>query len=152
MSKARRCHFQDGTFLKPQSHIQVEGVVSFLGPQTSLCYNPVSILPLPAQHLLSSSAEFSPYHVSPPIIPYYWNFPRMVPWLRIYLSMQGTPVWSLVQEDPKYYRATKLRHHNYWACIQQLLKAVHPRACAPQEKPPHWETHMPRKGSPTCYN
>ena len=37
-------------------------------------------------------------------------------WLRIHLPMQGTQVQSLVQEDPTCCRATKLVHHNYWAC------------------------------------
>ena len=37
-------------------------------------------------------------------------------WLRIRLPMQGTWVWSLVQEDPTCRGATKPVHHNYWAC------------------------------------
>ena len=72
-------------------------------------------------------------------------------WLRIRLPMQGTRVWSLVQEDPTCHGATKPMHHNYWtctleptshnywACMLQLLKPT-PRAGAPQqEKPPQWE-------------
>ena len=31
------------------------------------------------------------------------------------------------------HEATKPVCHNYWARVQQLLKPVHPRACAPQE-------------------
>ena len=31
----------------------------------------------------------------------------MIQWLRIHLAMQGTPVQSLVQEDPTCCRATK---------------------------------------------
>ena len=57
-------------------------------------------------------------------------------WLRICLPMQGTQVWSLVQEDATCRGATKpVRHnywacalepasHNYWACMLQLLKPV----------------------------
>ena len=58
-------------------------------------------------------------------------------WLRIHLPMQGTWVRSQVQEDPTCHGATKLVHHNYWACtlepaghnywarVPQLLKPVH---------------------------
>ena len=46
--------------------------------------------------------------------------------------MQGTRVWSLVQEDPTCLRATKPVRHNYWARA--------PRACALQQKKPlQWE-------------
>ena len=56
--------------------------------------------------------------------------------LRILLPMQGTQVWSLIQEDPTCLRATKPVRHNYWACalepashnywarVPQLLKPV----------------------------
>ena len=37
-------------------------------------------------------------------------------WLRIRLPMQGTRVWSLVQEDPTCHRGSKPVRHNYWAC------------------------------------
>ena len=37
-------------------------------------------------------------------------------WIRIPLSMQGTRVWSLVQEDSTYCGATKSVCHSYWAC------------------------------------
>ena len=36
----------------------------------------------------------------------------------IYLAMQGTWVWSPVQEDPKRCRASKPVWHNYWAALQ----------------------------------
>ena len=45
--------------------------------------------------------------------------------LRICLPIQGTRVWSLVQEDPTCRRATKPMCHKYWACMLQLLKPVH---------------------------
>ena len=42
-------------------------------------------------------------------------------WLRICLSMQGTRVRALVQEDPTCRGATKPVHHNYWACALELM-------------------------------
>ena len=61
----------------------------------------------------------------------------VVQWLKIYLAMQGTPVWSLVQEDPTCHSATKPIRHSYWACTQahepQLLKE-HSRACTLQRE------------------
>ena len=36
--------------------------------------------------------------------------------LRICLPMQGTQVWSLVQEDSTYHGAIKPVCHRYWAC------------------------------------
>ena len=43
-------------------------------------------------------------------------------WLRIRLPMQGTWVRALVREDSTCHGATKPVHHNYWACVPQLLK------------------------------
>ena len=43
----------------------------------------------------------------------------VVQWLRICLVMQGTPVWSLVQEDLTCLRATKCVSHSYWACAPE---------------------------------
>ena len=64
----------------------------------------------------------------------------VVQWLRIHLAMQGTPVWSLVQEDPTCCGTTKPISHNHWVCVQQLLKPMCSRAWVPQqEKPPQWE-------------
>ena len=85
-------------------------------------------------------------------------------WLGTRLPMQGTQVWSLVQEDPTWRGATKPMHHNYWACAlepvshnywahvpqllspqPQLLKPTHLEPCAPQqEKPPQWEARAPQ--------
>ena len=39
----------------------------------------------------------------------------MVQWIRIGLSMQGTPIWSLVQKDCTCLGATKPRGPSYWA-------------------------------------
>ena len=45
-----------------------------------------------------------------------WIWASMVVhWLRICLAMQGTPIESLVWEDPTCHRATKAMHHNYGA-------------------------------------
>ena len=40
----------------------------------------------------------------------------VVLWLRIYLPMQRTQVWSLVLEDSTCRRATMFMPHSYWAC------------------------------------
>ena len=45
--------------------------------------------------------------------------------MAIYLPMQGTPVKSLVQEDPTCCRATKLVHHNYWAHALEPVSCNH---------------------------
>ena len=75
----------------------------------------------------------------------------VVQWLRIHLAMLGSPVWSLVQEDPTCCGAVKPMHHTCWACAlepashnygvraEQLHKTSCPRACAPQERPSQWE-------------
>ena len=67
----------------------------------------------------------------------------VVQWLRIFLSMQGTQVRTLVQEDPTCRRATKPRRHNYRARVPQLLKLVclepvfHHKRSHCNEKPMH---------------
>ena len=70
-------------------------------------------------------------------------------WLRIHLPMQGTWIWSLVQEDPTCHGATKPVHHNYWAWAlepsshnywahaPQLPKPERSRASVPQLLSPH---------------
>ena len=62
--------------------------------------------------------------------------------------MQEIRVWSLVREDPTSCRATEPVSRNYWACAPgsgshnywahtwQLLKPMHPRACALQQEGP----------------
>ena len=75
----------------------------------------------------------------------------VVQWLRIHLLMQRTWVRSLVQEDPTCCGATKPMRHNYWAHVPQLLKPVHPRACALQLLSPRaatTEAHAPRARAP----
>ena len=69
-------------------------------------------------------------------------------WLRIFLPMRETWVWSLVQEDPTCWGAAKMVFHSYWASapdpgdcsywahMLQALKPAKPRACAPQEEKP----------------
>ena len=46
-----------------------------------------------------------------------------VQWLRIHLVMQGTPVQSLVWEDPTCHMATEPVGHNLWA------RALEPASC-----------------------
>ena len=62
-------------------------------------------------------------------------------WIRIHLPMQGTQIWSLVQEDPTCHGATKLMSHSYWACKQQLESSPHSplleKAHAQQRDPVH---------------
>ena len=55
-------------------------------------------------------------------------------WLRIYLPVQGSRVWSLVQEDSTCCRATKPIYCNCWR-----LRALEAVLC--EEKPPQCETH-----------
>ena len=52
-------------------------------------------------------------------------------WLRINLSMQGTQVWALIQEDPICRRATGHMHHSYWACTLEPVSHNY-WACEPQ--------------------
>ena len=49
----------------------------------------------------------------------------VVQWIRIRLPVQGTRVWSLVQEDSPCRGATKPMCHSYWARVLQLLKPMH---------------------------
>ena len=44
-------------------------------------------------------------------------------WQWIHLSMQETPVWSLVQEDPTCQGTNNPVHHNYWS------QALEPLSC-----------------------
>ena len=70
----------------------------------------------------------------------------LVQWLKIHLSMQGTQVQSLVQEDPTCYGATKPVHHNYYRASKQqppnlcatATAALEPEASARNKKPPQW--------------
>ena len=42
-------------------------------------------------------------------------------------------------------------NHNYWACILQLLKPIHPRTHAlQQEKPLQWEAHILQLKNSPC--
>ena len=86
--------------------------------------------------------------------PYQWTS-LVAQWLRIHLPTQGTPVQSLVREDPTGHGATKPMRHNYWACalepthhnywahVPQLLKPVrlepvlHNKRSHHNEKPAH---------------
>ena len=74
-----------------------------------------------------------------------------VQWLRIHLSMQGTWVRSLVQEDPMCRKATVPARHNCWAHVPQLWKLSYSSACALQpEEPAQWEARAPQLESSPC--
>ena len=49
----------------------------------------------------------------------------VIQWLKIHLAVQGTLVWSLVQEDSTCLRATKPVCLSYWACA--LEPVLHKR-------------------------
>ena len=73
------------------------------------------------------------------------HFP-VVQWLGTHLARLGTPVWSLVWENPTHCGATKPISPNYWAHVLPLLTSVCLVFCTPQqEKPPQWEARTPRK-------
>ena len=66
----------------------------------------------------------------------------VVQWLRVCLLMQGTWVWSLVQEDSTCCGATKPLHHNHWACA--LEPTHHSKRSHHSEKP----THLTQREAP----
>ena len=73
----------------------------------------------------------------------------VVQWLRIHFAMQGTPVWSLVGEDPTCHGATKPGTIATEPALQSLrvvtTGAQVPRACAlQQEKPLQWGVPAPQ--------
>ena len=61
---------------------------------------------------------------------------RVVQWLRIYLSMQGSRVWSLVWEDSTCHRATKPVHYNYRS-LHDLKLVLHNKRSLCDAKPMH---------------
>ena len=83
-----------------------------------------------------------------------WGASLVAQWLRICLSMQGTWVQALTQQDPTCRRATKPMHHNYWARalepashnywahVPQLLKPAHLEPVLHNEKPRQWEARV----------
>ena len=88
----------------------------------------------------------------------------VIQWIRICLPMQGTWVWSLVQEDPTCCRATKAHAleplscnywahklqllkptcHNYWAWMLQLWKPMNLEPVATREAL-QWEAHIQQR-------
>ena len=68
----------------------------------------------------------------------------VVQWIRIRLPMQGTQVWSLIQEDSTCQVGMKPVGQNYWARALERTNRAYwghvPGVHAPQqEKPPQWE-------------
>ena len=64
-------------------------------------------------------------------------------WIRICLPMQGTQVWSLVQEDSTCCRAGKPIRQNYWARVLVPSSHSYPRPHAATT-----EAHAPRTCAP----
>ena len=58
----------------------------------------------------------------------------MAQWIGTHLPVQGTWVWSLVQEDPTGKGAAKPVYHNYWDHMPQLRKPMHPELCSAQRQ------------------
>ena len=87
-----------------------------------------------------------------------WHFGTslVAQWWRICLPIQGSQVQSLIQEDPTWQGATGPMQPNYWACapepgshhywahVPKPLKAMRPRAHAPQVKPLQWAAWAPQ--------
>ena len=70
-------------------------------------------------------------------------------WWIISLPMQGTQVWSPIQENATCHGEAKPMSHNYSAHMLQLKPAC-PRACAlQQEKPLKWEACAPQMDAVT---
>ena len=68
---------------------------------------------------------------------------QVIQWLRIHLPMQGTQVWSLVQEDSTCLGTAKAMWHGYWSLCLAYEKRCSGRVCehlCAQSKPPwdHW--------------
>ena len=68
----------------------------------------------------------------------------VVQWLGIHLPMQGTQIWSLVQEDATFCGVIKPKHPNDWVGALEPVScncwACVPRAHASQQKKPsQWE-------------
>ena len=89
----------------------------------------------------------------------------VVQWIGIHLPMQGTWVWSLVQEDSTCFRAAKPGCHNYWSCALEpgnhyfqtcVLPLLKPMSLEPvvlkrshhSEKP----KHLSEEDTPACQN
>ena len=79
----------------------------------------------------------------------------VIQWLRICLLMQGTPIRSLIQEDPTCCRTTMPMCHNHWAhalepgscshwtCVSQQRSSTPQSSCSATQEPPQ-EAHAPQ--------
>ena len=95
-----------------------------------------------ARHSSSSRISlFSIYlKVCPIIIKTYSRTSLVSQWI-IHLPRQGTWVWSLVQEDPTSWAATKPEHFNYWAhTLEPMLSPWRRSRCS--EKPQHCNSRV----------
>ena len=71
----------------------------------------------------------------------------VVQWLRVYLPVWGTQIWSVVQEDSTRQRATRTVCHNYWS-PQALEPVLSNQRNQCEQKP----THHKERVAPTCWN
>ena len=69
----------------------------------------------------------------------------VVRWIRIRLPVQGTCVQSLVQEDFTSLGTTKSIHHDYQACLLQLLKAERLEPVLSKKR-----SYAPKQRVPSC--
>ena len=102
-------------------------------------------------------SPLTPYHPIHMHTHRYTSVSLVAQWLRICLPTQGTWVRALIREDPTCCRATKLVHHNYWACTLEPTSHNY-WACMPQLlKPARLEPMLCNKRShcnakPTHHN
>ena len=75
--------------------------------------------------------KYTPIKINLKILP-----PGLPWWLSVRIHLpRGDMVWSLVQEDPTYCRATKPRNHNYWSPhALETEKSLKWEASAPQQR------------------
>ena len=106
---------------------------------------------------MSSQIESLACFQSPANIKMWWAS-LVAWWWRVHLTMQETWVWSLIQEDPTYHRATKPVHCKYWACALEprnynhwspwaLKPMLHDKRSHHNEKPEHHNERKPTHSS-----
>ena len=82
-----------------------------------------------------------------------WTGPSLVAqWERILLPVQGTQVWSLVQEYPTGRKESRPMCHNYWACVLEptSLNYGAPRALTMEPTSLNYRAQAPQLLQPTC--
>ena len=74
----------------------------------------------------------------------------MIQWLRIHLAMQGTPVRSLVQEDPTCLGAGEQAPAHPRACALQPEGPLHREACTLQLEGGNQSLQLGKRGPLTA--